>query len=210
MPELEEKLTPPEVIKKLERHRADGERYRAAIRGEVDAGGFADPPKATAYLVRGVKKATHETGSRPPAVMETLAYIVQLWPTNDRGQPRWWTREEGGKFSDARAFVFSEQTDPATFFEDPRPEWYRQEQAEEADKHEKQVKAAFWKCLQDAAGGIVYAHASDVAASPDVEISEERVWDVLHDWEAVEAVDDPRGTGSAGLNTRTVFAVVDE
>lgn len=206
--ELEEKPTPPEVVQKLERHQEDSDRYRAAIRGDVNGIGFEDPVKATAYLVRGIKKATHETGSHPPALMETMAYIAQIWPTNDRGQPRWWTRDEMGKFDDAQAFVFSEKTDPATFFEDPRPEWYKQEQAAEADKHEAQVRAAFWDCIHDAKGGMVFAHHADVAAHPDVDIGPQRTKDCLRDWSAVELVEDPLYEGNGF--PRKVFAVIDE
>lgn len=201
---LGETPTPAEVVQTLKRHQADGERYESAITGNYRPH-FDDPVKGTAYLVRGIKKAIHEEGGQPTAVMETLSYIAQIWPTNDRGQPRWWTRDEAGKFHDAHAYVFSGETDPETFFEDPRPEWYKQEQAAEADKHEAQVKAAFWKCIQDTKGGIVFAHHTDVAEHRYVDIGPQRTKDYLRDWSAVELIEDPHHDGNGF--PRKVFAV---
>lgn len=207
-PDPEEKPSPQEVIHRLKRHKTDGDRYWAAITGRYRPQ-FDDPVKATAYLVRGIKKATHETGSRPPAVMETLAYIAEKWPKEGPyNLPRWWARETlGNKFRDAHYFVFSEQTDPDTFFEDPRPKWYKEQQSEDADRHEAQVKAAFWDCVQDAEGGVVFAHPSDIAAHPDVEIGERRIWNILHDWQDVKDVQDPYDDTRGGIKSRKVFAV---
>lgn len=205
-----EKPDPPEILDTLMSHQEDRDLYEAAIKGDYQPE-FGDPIKGTAYLVRGIKKAAHVEGPRPPIVTETLEYIAKIWPTGgEYNQRRWWMREELKKFKNAHSYVFSEATDPDTFFEDPRPEWYKQQQAAEADKHESQVRAAFWDCIQDAKGGMVFAHPSDVAAHPSVEVSEERVRDLLHDWEAVKSTDDPYDETPAPLNPRTVFTVVEE
>lgn len=204
----EERPTPPEVVETLEHHDEDGDRYQAAISGDYKPH-FADPVKGTAYLVRGIKKATHETGSRPPGVMETLSFIAQTWPTDQWGQPRWWTRDDQSKFREARQFVFSEQTDPETFFEAPdgaEKRW--RQQAEQASRHEAQVRSAFWKCIRDAKGGIVFARHSDVAAHRSVEVGPEQTKNILSDWSAVEKVDDPHYDGN-GFQ-RKVFAVKDK
>lgn len=171
----QEPVSPEEVISTLRYHQHDGSRYWAVIRGEVNEADFADPVKATAWLVDGIKMKTGERGGDISATMETMAHIAEEWPTNDRGQPRWWTRDEGGKWDDARQYVFSAATDPPKDFSDPLHPWYRRQVDKQAERTYDAIDEAFWDCYHRQG----YATVQAVTAYDDVDVTEERVRQVL-------------------------------
>lgn len=148
------------------------EDFRAAARGdfsEAENADLADAGKAAFFVVNGLK---WNNGNDDAKARETMKWLAQQHPINERGNERVWMQE---KYTDFIARLFSEETDARQPRRDPLPPRARRRVDRQKEVREDAINRAFW----DLWAGQGYATVQDVHAEIDQDITVERTRQVL-------------------------------